>query len=623
MAALETPQIVSIVALIISLTALIWSTLQLIHSYLASAKGYSNINEKVMPGWVAFKKRDFSWTQFRFEVKFETPVLIVCPADNTRFPIEDDNGNVAPHVWINGKLNELLPEVPRTTGAQQHAGHSREVRSQPDVIALEEGTAHGAIHTVNNEQATWMTLLSAVQRMERESSGWQKEEAMKVRVTPPDFGQHRLAVAIQRKRRSWDNMPSSITRPYATTTLCHIIEIAAMLGLHWKTFDRKTDNFLAEGNGYILKSTSVSELGTVFTFQICALSEFKESRIIPVDEVKELAFGFASSIFRKETREHRRRLQFPAEDPEDLSILKLGSANELAETLVSFGCNTQTSNCIRDDTKKHGHLYPCKCEVIYGTNHKTHHCSPQTSCPSVAFEILGMLGRVLHMKHSFYRMLPNPTFYIWNRQYFDISKLLISYDEMIRPAAIVERVSVHFGKLQRQAEAVKNALKPQTQSTSKPFPYDVLHEALEKCNTFLTDEVTRSDTERVLREHIQIVLSMLNEETETPAAVAVPTTSEAMPKPNAPVGFADLNEASSDSKQEKLMEIYFHQVLPKINGSQLRSTPPNYGSEQDTNIWCTLVFRSLCWLFLHDFHKNDKQISKSELLGSRLPVYVI
>lgn len=41
------------------------------------------------------------------------------------------------------------------------------------------------------------------------------------------------------------------------------------------------------------------------------------------------------------------------------------------------------------------------------------------------------------------------------------------------------------------------------------------------------------------------------------------------------------------------------------------------------DIWCTLVFRMICWLMLHDFHKKDVQdVSKSELLGSRLPVYI-
>lgn len=41
------------------------------------------------------------------------------------------------------------------------------------------------------------------------------------------------------------------------------------------------------------------------------------------------------------------------------------------------------------------------------------------------------------------------------------------------------------------------------------------------------------------------------------------------------------------------------------------------------NVWCTLVFRMVCWLLLHDFDKNDVQIDKGELMGSRLPVYIM
>ena len=40
------------------------------------------------------------------------------------------------------------------------------------------------------------------------------------------------------------------------------------------------------------------------------------------------------------------------------------------------------------------------------------------------------------------------------------------------------------------------------------------------------------------------------------------------------------------------------------------------------DIWCTLVFRMICWLMLHDFNKLDRQLPKSELLGSRVPVYI-
>ena len=45
--------------------------------------------------------------------------------------------------------------------------------------------------------------------------------------------------------------------------------------------------------------------------------------------------------------------------------------------------------------------------------------------------------------------------------------------------------------------------------------------------------------------------------------------------------------------------------------------------QEVNDVWCTLVFRMLCWLLLHDFHKKDVQISKSELFGSRQPVYIM
>lgn len=40
-------------------------------------------------------------------------------------------------------------------------------------------------------------------------------------------------------------------------------------------------------------------------------------------------------------------------------------------------------------------------------------------------------------------------------------------------------------------------------------------------------------------------------------------------------------------------------------------------------IWCALVFRMLCWLSLHDFDKRDIQLPKSEMIGSRLPAFII
>lgn len=363
---LEGSQIVSIVvsavALVVSTTALIWSTLQLIHSYLGSAKGYSKVNEEVMPGWVKFKQRVYLKDQFRFGVKYDTPVFIVCSVKNDKFPMPRQTplfiGDSRPD---EEKSNPGQDDVRRT----KKGGKGEKV----DLIPPESDPKNG-LHTINNERATWITLLRALHSMETQSRQWEMDQHKRCGPNcpePPPFESSKLAVAIQRKTRSWDNMPSGITKPYATTTICHMTEMAAMLGLHWKEFDRASDNFLAEGNGYVLKSTSVSELGTVFTFQVRGSSIFERNRVIPAEEVKDLAFGLVPTIYHENSNVDGSRLTaLPADELKDLKYLQMGSANELAETFVSLGCNTEISELIRRNDTTQRHLYPCRFTCWFG-----------------------------------------------------------------------------------------------------------------------------------------------------------------------------------------------------------------------------------------------------------------
>jgi hypothetical protein len=150
-------------------------------------------------------------------------------------------------------------------------------------------------------------------------------------------------------------MPAGVRKPYATTTICHLIEIAAMMGIYWKEFDRSRERYRAEGNGYILMGTNVPELGVLFTLQICGQNRFQENRVIPVDEVKELCCGFVSTLFRED--KDTRRVEFPNEDPKDLSFLKLGTMDEIAETMVRIECNTDTANYFRSSDAEHRHLF--------------------------------------------------------------------------------------------------------------------------------------------------------------------------------------------------------------------------------------------------------------------------
>jgi hypothetical protein len=97
-----------------------------------------------------------------------------------------------------------------------------------------------------------------------------------------------------------------------------------------------------------------------------------------------------------------------------------------------------------------------------------------------------------------------------------------------------------------------------------------------------------------------------------------------MPSPESSTAPAD---AFHSCGMERSQSIHHSTVAAEPAPFESDSSPPPKTSnalEKELNaIWCTLVFRMICWLLLHDFDKEDVQKPKSELLGSRLPVYIL
>jgi hypothetical protein len=218
------------------------------------------------------------------------------------------------------------------------------------------------VYVTDNDRASWVTLLSHLQWMEHESQEWEQEQiirAMPMLGPPVGFDNHTLAVAVQAGKRSWDTIPPDVKKPYATTVFSHLLEIAAMMGIYWKEFDRLKDRYQAEGNGYTLTGARIPDLGVAFTFQINGRNRFQENRVIPVDEVKELCCGFVSTLFQ-ENRD-RRRVELPNEAPKGLRVLSLGSMGDIAKAMVLIDCNTDTANYFRSSDGKHSHLFPGNC----------------------------------------------------------------------------------------------------------------------------------------------------------------------------------------------------------------------------------------------------------------------
>jgi hypothetical protein len=146
------------------------------------------------------------------------------------------------------------------------------------------------VHTAEDEGCSWVLLLDALQGQEKASRAWDRG--------PDNLAHdHTICYLIQRKKRCWDFMPLNATKPFATTTICHVVEIMAMLGLVWTDFDVKASVLSAEGNGYMVKSEYAPGLGILTRFSRLSKSVHEANRVIPCKEIKRLCFGEVPSLF--------------------------------------------------------------------------------------------------------------------------------------------------------------------------------------------------------------------------------------------------------------------------------------------------------------------------------------
>jgi hypothetical protein len=194
--------------------------------------------------------------------------------------------------------------------------------------------------------------------VERDSAKWQDEVLHKAgRPNVQNFQNRTLAIAVQPRAYSWDLLPN-FKNPFAQTVLTHIVEIAAMLGIYWTVWDATADRYRAEGNGYVLFGSYRQEQGLVFQFSKSGRFDFQKNRIIPADEVKQLVFGFVPTMFSfRPDGKHRDR---PGEVKESRRIpnLKLGSRQDIAETLTVLGCPKSTSDYYLNKELKTTHIFP-------------------------------------------------------------------------------------------------------------------------------------------------------------------------------------------------------------------------------------------------------------------------
>ncbi|TGO27670.1 hypothetical protein BPAE_0038g00160 [Botrytis paeoniae] len=548
-----------LVALLVAVIALLTTCLQVAQQYFSSAEGYRRCAESVMGLWSGGTHRQLRIREFRVEVVFEVPVILVAPPSNKRGPI----------------LNKPIHYIDGTPKSYKNT----KVREPDDQLKKDKETTQ-RIHTADDERASWVTLLSSLQTEESESRKW--DEVIRLKRPTGDSikrPEYELAVGLQVKTRSWDFVPASMTKPYATSAICHLVEMMALLGMHWKVFDQIQWNLRAEGNGFILTSTTVHGLGVMVVFTVTGKSKFEQDRVIPSNDVKALCFGTVPNIF--EEKEYLEEV-----DTESQSLeLKFGSEDDVDLTLESLGCTPQILKSYRKD---HRHIF------------------------SVSFEIIGMLGKVTRIRGSNFRMIPNPTQDPWlkkagSKPAWKVSKLMTVFQEKLRDIYEQESDIDETSKLHPFINILQTWQDIQSLHSGKEIDEynlsveerEMIHDAIDDQTNYLLHELRQKDVLQVVVAHLNEVTKILHEFNSS------------------------LNSIVSVQKEEPLLKIYFEEIRPAVANRDIHGKEFSpLEREQRNIIWVSLMFRMLCWLLLHDWNKDDKCGVPPDLKGSRMPVFI-
>lgn len=231
----------ALVALIISIVALVIAVFQLLAQIVGTIEGYRHCQESVLGKWSKHRKRDWSWTQFRYGTLFKTPEITLGPCHNQPKGVLGLYGN----------------------------DQSRK-ETYCDIAADKKNTEEQS-----TELVCWVPLLNALHDGAAPMAGVLFKDGHQ--REPQGKGQGPSWPCIRLRQRSWDLMPPDVVRPFATTTASDIAILACRMGVKWKDF-RPTDGIMeGEGEGHIFSSTRVRGLGTVLSYARLFGSDDKEA----------------------------------------------------------------------------------------------------------------------------------------------------------------------------------------------------------------------------------------------------------------------------------------------------------------------------------------------------------
>ena len=247
-----------------------------------------------------------------------------------------------------------------------------------------------------------------------------------------------------------------------------------------------------------------------------------------------------------------------------------------------------------------------------------------------------MLGKVFRIRGSSFRMLPNPTSdpmvkQVGRKPAWKMARLMQVFQDKVKeltdgsssPFSRSQLHNIPLPCLQKTGDLLNSSSTGEGFGTDHPITAisthwqtisslgcvdetslslearEAIHDALDKIDIYLLG-LQQAVTLSVVVAHLNNVLEVLS-------------------NPDSP-----LNTIVLANKEEMLLSHYFYEIRPGVIGNLDAKGKPLTKDEKDARntIWISLIFRMLCWLLLHDFDKADVKIVPSDLMGSRMPIFI-
>lgn len=219
-----------------------------------------------------------------------------------------------------------------------------------------------------------------------------------------------------------------------------------------------------------------------------------------------------------------------------------------------------------------------------------------------------MLGQVIRIRGSSFRMIPNPTNDYWlknvgKKASWKITRLMEVFQTKLKELSDAEG----FGQTHEITSILKHwerisslgCIDENDEVSLSIQCREAIHDALDMRTDYFL-KLTQAEVLSVLVAHVTKVVDILDD-------------------PNSP-----LNTIVLANKEDALLSHYFYEVRPAVIGTLDSNKKPlsNQDKEKRNTIWVSLIFRMLCWLLLHDFDKSDIKLVPSNLRGSRMPIFI-